>query len=211
MFTSLVALSSTFILFQNTWLTWIGKFLVIQDSLEPGDVIHVIAGDIHRTDYAFQMYWEGYAKKIFFTGGWCETHLYGHGARAREKALAQGVPLDVIASDDSAVMSTYMEAERLKDWIAKNSSPPIKSIIVVSDPFHMRRARWTYQRVFGEQIQIQMAPVPFDRTPYQLNWWRSAGSREYVEEEYFKFVFYLFRYEYSWGVFRDWLASFDMH
>lgn len=69
MFTSLVALSITFILFQNTWLTWIGKFLVIQDTLEPGDVIHVIAGDDYRTDYAFQLYREGYAKKIFFYRG----------------------------------------------------------------------------------------------------------------------------------------------
>lgn len=209
-FISLVALTITFILTRDQWLTFIGRFLVVQDALEPADVIHVIAGDDYRTDYAFQLYQQGYGKTIFFTGGWCDIHLYEHGAHAREKALAQGLPLDSIASDELAVMSTYMEAERLKEWIEKNPST-VKSIIVVSDPFHMRRARWAYQKVFNDQIQIQMAPVPFDRTPFQLTWWKDVESKRYVQEEYFKLIFYLIRYQYSWGPFRDWLASFDMY
>jgi uncharacterized SAM-binding protein YcdF (DUF218 family) len=204
----LVALSVGVILFREQILLLIGDYLVVQDALNPADVIHVIAGEDYRTDYAFQLYRQGYAKTIFFTGGWCETHLYGHGVHAREKAILQGIPLDAIASDDSQVMSTYMEAERLKDWIARNGSP-VKSIIVVSDPFHMRRARWTYQKVFGSEVQIQMAPVPFKRTPYQRTWWRDTVSSNYVEDEYLKFVFYQFRYQYCWGFFRRWLSSFD--
>jgi len=143
--------------------------------------MHVIAGDDYRRDYALQLYQEGYAKQVFFTG----------------------VPLHVIVSDDSEVMSTYMEAERLKEWIDKDTSA-VESMIVVNDPFHMRR-------VSGDQIQIHMEPVPFDRTPYQRIWWKDALSRKSVEEEYFKFVFYLFRYKYSWGFIRHWLVSFDMH
>ena len=186
----------------------IGDFLIVQDTLKPADVIHVIAGEDYRTDYAFQLYKQGYGKTVFFTGGWCESHLYGHGARAREKALAQGLPLNAIASDDSEVMSTYMEAERLKEWIARNSYP-VRSIIVVSDPFHMRRARWAYQKVFGDQIQIQMAPVPFDITPYQHTWWKDQESRIYVRDEYSKLIYYLFRYQFSWGFFKEWLVSLD--
>jgi uncharacterized SAM-binding protein YcdF (DUF218 family) len=205
---SLVALSISLIFFRERILILIGDFLIVQDTLEPADVIHVIAGEDYRTDYAFQLYQQGYGKTVFFTGGWCESHLYGHGARARERALAQGVPLNAIASDDATVMSTYIEAERLKEWIASSSSP-VESIIVVSDPFHMRRARWTYQKVFGDQVQIQMAPVPFELTPYQSTWRKDVASRKYVQEEYLKFIFYLFRYQYSWGFFKDWLASFD--
>lgn len=207
---SLAALSISVMFFRERILMFIGDYLVVQDALSPADVIHVIAGEDYRTDYAFQLYKQGYAKTIFFTGGWCETHLSGHGARAREKALTQGVPLDAIVSDDTQVMSTYMEAERLKDWIARNNYP-VKSIIVVSDPFHMRRARWTYEKVFGDKVQIQMAPVPFELTPYQSTWWKDSESRKYVREEYSKLIFYLFRYQYSWGFFRDWLASFDSH
>ena len=176
----LVALSISLAVFRERWLILIGDFLIVQDTLKPADVIHVIAGEDYRTDYAFQLYQQGYGKTVFFTGGWCDIHLYEHGARARDKALAQGLSLDAIASDDSAVMSTYMEAERLKEWIASKSSP----------------------------VQ-SMAPVPFELTPYQLTWWKDTDSQKYVEEEYFKFIFYLFRYQYSGGFFRDWLSSFD--
>ena len=203
-----ICLSIILVLFREQWLMLIGDFLVIQDTLHPADVIHVIAGEDYRTDYGIRLYEQGFGKTLFYTGGWCEIHLYRHGEHAKERSLVQGVPMDAIVIDDSKVMSTYMEAERLKEWIAQNPYP-VRSVIVVSDPFHMRRARWTYQKVLGDGITIQMAPVPFDMTPYQRPWWRDAQSRLNVREEYSKLLYYLIRYQYSWGSFRDWLASFD--
>jgi uncharacterized SAM-binding protein YcdF (DUF218 family) len=196
------------ILFHEQGLMFIGDFLVVQASLHRADVIHVIAGEDYRTDYAIQLYERGLASTLFFTGGWCKLHMYYHGEHARERALAYGLHVDAIAIDDSDVTSTYMEAERLKEWIAQ-SPDPVRSIIVVSDPFHMRRARWTYQKVFGDSIAVQLAPVPFAMTPYQRNWWRNQQSRQNVQDEYVKFVYYLFRYQYSWGILKDWLVSFD--
>jgi uncharacterized SAM-binding protein YcdF (DUF218 family) len=204
----LVCLSILVVLSHEYWLRLVGDFLFIPDTRHPADVIHVIAGEDYRTDYAIQLYKQGYGHALFFTGGWCEIHHYRHGEHAKERALAQGIPLDAIAIDDSKVTSTYMEAEKLKEWIAQSPNP-VRSIMVVSDPFHMRRARWTYQKIFGDDIEIQMAPVPFDRTPYQHDWWKDPQSRRNVREEYSKFIYYLFRYQLSWGYFRDWLASLD--
>lgn len=204
----LICLSIILVLFRDQWLMIIGDFLVVQDALQPADVIHVIAGEDYRTDYAIELYKKGYGNKLFFTGGWCKLHLYNHGQHAKERALAQGVPMDAIAFDDSKVMSTYMEAERLQEWIALGPAA-VRSVIVVSDPFHMRRARWTYRRILDDPIQIQMAPVPFELTPYQRNWWKDPDSRKNVQEEYTKFIYYLLRYQYSSGKFKDWLASFD--
>ena len=195
-------------LFREQWLLLIGDFLIVQSTLKPADIIHVIAGSDYRTDYAIQLYKQGYGKELFFTGGWCEIHLYKHGEHAEERSLTQGVPLDAIAFDDSKVTSTYMEADRLKEWISHRPYP-IRSVIIVSDPFHMRRARWIYRKLFGDQLEIQMAPIPFDRTPYQQTWWKDAESRKYVREEYSKFIYNLFRYQYSWGIFKDWLISLD--
>lgn len=98
-----------------------------------------------------------------------------------------------------------MEAEKLKDWIERNSYV-VPSIIVVSDPFHTRQARWTYRKVFGDKMQIQMAPVPFRLTPYRSTWWKCVESQKYAQEEHFKFIVYMFRYQYSWGFFKPWLA-----
>jgi uncharacterized SAM-binding protein YcdF (DUF218 family) len=202
------ALCLLLFIFRERWLLGIGDFLIVEDRLQPADVIHVIAGEDYRTDYAIQLYKHGYAKKLFFTGGWCTYHQYNHGAHGQEKSLAAGLLLEAIAFDDAAVISTYMEAERLRDWISK-SPYPVRSIIVVSDPFHMRRARWTYERVLEDNIEVQMAPVPFDLTSYERSWWKSREGRSYVWTEYQKYVYYILRYQLSRGSLQEWLSSFD--
>jgi len=188
----------------------VGDYLVIQDQLQPADVIHVIAGDDDRTDYAIQLYKKGYAKQIFFTGGWCTIHNYDHGEHGKELAMDQGVPAQALADDDSWVTSTYSEALRLKEWVY-NSQTPIHSVIVVSDPFHMRRVRWTYKQLFGDKISLQMAPVPFGLSPYSRYWWTDDKSRKLVKDEYLKIVYYVARYQLGWGPLKNWLASFDKY
>jgi uncharacterized SAM-binding protein YcdF (DUF218 family) len=195
-------------LFREQWLMAIGNFLIVQDPLHPTDVIHVIAGEDYRTDYAIQLYKQGYAKTIFFTGGCCNFHNYYHGLHGLEVSLSQGVPLNAIAYDDSKVTSTYMEAERLREWISK-SPTSIRSVIVVSDPFHMRRARWAYKKILGNNVEVQMAPVPFAKTPYQQEWWKNGASRKYIWDEYTKYLYYVVRYQFSQGKIKDWLKSLD--
>jgi uncharacterized SAM-binding protein YcdF (DUF218 family) len=192
----------------ETILLAIGNFLVIQDDFLPADVIHIIAGPDYRTDYAIQLYKKGYGRQLFFTGGLCHIHQDYHGERGRHRSLEQGVPPEAIAFDDSEVTSTYSEVERLKEFIAL-SPVPIRSVIVVSDPYHMRRARWTYHRLLGDGIEVFMAPVTFELSPYQRRWWSDEESRKLVMEEYLKIAYYYVRYQFSWGPMRAWLASFD--
>ncbi len=189
-------------------LSAFGDFLVVRDDLHPADVIHVIAGADYRTDYAIQLYRRGYGTQIFFTGGWCIFHNLYHGQHGRDLALEQGVPPEAIAIDDTSVTSTYSEALRLKEFIA-NSLVPIHSVIVVSDPFHMQRARWTYRHVLGDEISLQMAPVPFELTPYQRRWWIDEASRQYVVNEYRKMAYYYVRYQLDPTPLREWLVSLD--
>jgi uncharacterized SAM-binding protein YcdF (DUF218 family) len=203
-----VFLSLVLVIFREQWLMMIGKYLVVKDELQPADVIHVIAGEDYRTDYAIELYQNGTADTLFYTGGWCTTHHYYHGEHGRERSMAAGVSSDAIAFDDTSVTSTYMEAARLKEWI-DHSPRPIRSVIVVSDPFHMRRISWIYRWVLGDKIRIQLAPVPFDRTPYQQAWWRDPQSRTNVRDEYVKLLYNLLRYRLSSGRFRQWLASLD--
>jgi uncharacterized SAM-binding protein YcdF (DUF218 family) len=181
----------------------IGNFLLVKDDLSPVDVIHVIAGDDYRTEYALQLYKQGYARQLFFTGGWCVYHNYYHGEHALQLALAAGIPRDAIIYDDSKVLSTYDEALLLKNYL--DAHPSIKSIMVVSDPFHMRRVQWTYRHIFGGNVQMLMAPVPFEQTPFKQQWWMDAPSQAYVREEYEKLVYYFFRYQLN----IKWLAALD--
>jgi uncharacterized SAM-binding protein YcdF (DUF218 family) len=204
----ITVIAASLVLMRESILLKIGDYLIIEDDLTNADVVHVIAGEDYRTDYAVQLYQQGYAKRIFFTGGWCDIHDYYHGRHGLERALSQGVSEQAIAYDDKPVKSTYDEALRMKAYI-EQSQAPVQSVIVVSDPFHMRRARWTYRRVLGNDIKILMAPVPFELTPLRARWWEEVQSQAYVKDEYQKLVYYVARYQFSWGPFRDWLASLD--
>jgi uncharacterized SAM-binding protein YcdF (DUF218 family) len=186
----------------------IGDFLVIEDDLQLGDLIHVIAGDDYRTDYAIKLFKKGYGKRIFFTGGWCHQHNFYHGKHGKERAVKQGIPIAAVAIDDSEVKSTYSEVVRLKEHIAQ-SQMRIRSVIVVSDPHHMRRARWSYKNVLEDKISIQMAPVPFELSPDKSQWWKDQMSRQYVKNEYLKFAYYIARYKLSFGPLKEWFARFD--
>lgn len=206
--TVMVLAGTSLYLFRKPIALALGDFLIVQDELQPAAVIHVIAGDDYRTDYAVELYQQGYGDQLFFTGGWCTSHQYYHGQHGRDRAVEQGVPEDLIGIDEAQVTSTYDEALRLKDFIAQ-SPTPVRSVIVVSDPFHMRRARWTYRHVLGGGIQVLMAPVPFEQTPYQRRWWTDDASERYVKDEYVKTVYYIARYQLSWGPAKEWLASLD--
>ena len=204
----ILILSATLFLIHGAILSAVGDFLVVQDKLQPADVIHVIAGPDEQTDYAIQLYREGYGKRIFFTGGWCPFHKLWHGQHGRERALQSGIPSKAIAIDDSPVTSTYAEVMRLREFI-DHSEALIQSVIGVSDPYHMRRACWTYRQVLGDKVALCMAPVPFELSPYKRRWWTDMGSRRMVKDEYMKIVYYYARYRFSRGWLKDWLASLD--
>lgn len=204
----IVFIISPLYLFRDQILLLFGNYLVVQDNLYTTDVIHVIAGEDYRTHYAIQLFNQGYAKRIFFTGGWCNIHQYYNGQHGKEIAVALGVPEDSISFNDSHVTSTYREVELLAAFIGNNPKS-IQSVTVISDPYHMRRARWTYRHVLGKEIVILMAPVPFEATPFKQVWWSDSVSRHYVLEEYSKLLYYIARYQLSWGPMKEWLASLD--
>jgi len=205
---ALVLLGGALFLTRERMLLAVGDFLAVQGELAPADIIHVIAGEDYRTDYAIRLYQQGYGKQIFFTGGWCQFHHMYHGVHGRERALELGVRPEAVAKDDSEVSSTYSEVLRLKEHIA-HSEVPIRSVMIVSDPHHMRRARWTYRHVLGNKIRITMGPVPFGSSPYTRYWWRDQESVRMVKSEYTKLAYYFLRYQLSWGPFEKWLASLD--
>ena len=204
----LLALLGALYLFRKKLALALADFLIIEDPIQHADIIHVIAGGDHRTNYGISLYQQGYGDVLFFTGGWCTLHHDVHAEHSQQMALEQGVDADDIFIDPTEITSTYMEAERLKAYI-ETSPKEINSVIIVSDAFHMRRARWAYRRVLGKEIDLIMAPVPLELSPYQREWWRDTESTTMIKEEYLKSFYYIVRYQLSWGKLNVWLASLD--
>lgn len=188
----------------------IGRFLVIEDSIRHAEIIHVISGPEYRTRYGIQLMQKGLADEIFFTGGWCET-LNGYiGEHSRKLAVYEGVPPDMIAINDSRISTTFEEVELLQEYIEKKGEK-IKSVIVVTDPFHSRRARWVYQQVFGDSIDVIMAPVPFDQAGIPDRWWLDGAMAVMVFKEYVKSAYYYVRYKAVSGQMQELIAYFDRY
>jgi uncharacterized SAM-binding protein YcdF (DUF218 family) len=162
-------------------LLGIGSFLVVEDNLKPADLIHILGGGFDRLDYGLQLYEQGYGQRIFITGG-DDASVY------RAYALANGAEAKHILPAESWAVDTYEEALELKQFLDRDSS--VQSVIVVSSPYHTRRAQWTFQEVLADQVALQFAPVPFAMARHQQQWWMDAGSRKIVMGEYFKLFFY---------------------
>jgi len=186
----------------------IGDYLIIQDKPKKVDMIVTSSGAEYRTDYAIELYKQGLASKLFFTGGYSEKNQRIEAEWSRRLALDAGAPDDAVIIDTSEVISTYQEALRLRSYLDAHTET-ITTIMIVTDPYHTRRAKWAYKTVFGDQIKVRMVPVPFENTNLSKTWWKDAESRKMVWNEYVKLVFYVIRYELSAGELKTWLTRFD--
>ena len=79
---------------------------------------------------------------------------------------------------------TYNSAVALADTI-KN----IKSLLVFSDNFHMRRSYLTFKKVF-EPRGIEVFPYTYEIYLNSKNWWTSGNGWRRVFTEYIKLTFY---------------------
>lgn len=186
----------------------IGNYLIIQDKPKNVDMIVTSSGADYRTDYAIELYTQGLGSKMFFTGGYSEKNQRIEAEWSRRLALDAGAPDDSVIIDTSDVISTYQEALRLRSYLDAHPEP-ITTIMIVTDPYHTRRAKWAYKTVFGDQLKVRMVPVPFERTNLSKTWWKDAESLKMVWNEYVKLVFYVIRYELSAGELKTWLTRFD--
>jgi uncharacterized SAM-binding protein YcdF (DUF218 family) len=186
----------------------IGDTLIINDPLQKSDLITAISGPEYRIIYAAELYKKGLGATLFFTGGFSQENQRSEATWSKYVATITGVPEEAIAIDDTTVISTYDEVVLLKKYMEAHPGT-IQSIIIVTDAYHTRRARWIYQKVLGDEITILMAPVPFERTGLSKSWWSNAESRKFVFNEYLKFVFYILRYQMTNRSLQQWLAQFD--
>lgn len=186
----------------------LGDSLIVQDPLDKADLITASSGPEYRIIYAAELYKKGLGAILFYTGGYSEENQRSEANWSKYLAKITGVPEEAIAINETPVISTYDEAVLLQKYIEAHPDT-IQSIILVTDAYHTRRAKWIYQRVLGEEIRIIMAPVPFERTELSKNWWSDAKSRKFVFNEHLKYLYYILRYQLATGLFQNWLSQFD--
>jgi uncharacterized SAM-binding protein YcdF (DUF218 family) len=75
-----------------------------------------------------------------------------------------------------------------------NTDNHVKSLLLITSPYHTRRALWTFQH-FDPEIEIGIvSPEVGQKTPSVYTWWLSTRGWSDVFGEYLKFAYYWLYY-----------------
>lgn len=182
-----------FPVFYQFWLGLPARLLIVQDAIAPADAIVVLGGGRgERVLQGVELYEHKFAPAVLFTGDFMQP-LYSPPLHWAEQAVkyaeSEGLPKDKMTiiygahstRDDALLTRKYCEGKGYR------------SLIVVTEPYHSRRAR----RVFGSVFRgsgIRFAVYPSQRSWYTpRSWWRSEDGIVLTVSEYIKFVYYLFK------------------
>ena len=175
------------------WLPLVGRFLVVSDPLQLADAIVPLAGGFDRIPHGAKLLAEGYADWFVVTN--TPLRMPGirssYGELAQQEAIWQGVPEDRIIGIPGEVETTYEEALAMRQLLEAHE---LRSLIVVTDPYHTRRSRMVFRAVFrGSGVTLIVRPV--DESWYQTSeWWHMRDGLLATWTEYLKLVLYVVGY-----------------
>jgi len=181
-------------------LAWpIARFLIVRAEPARADVLVVLSGASvydERVRHGIALLQEGRARAIVLTndglrGRWSRRRQANLTSveRAKDALLDAGVPEQQLIVLKSRVNSTYDEATAVRSFAG---SAGITSVLVVTSPYHSRRALWVFRRVLepaGVRVGID-SPLPGEQSPRPGAWWLSRVGWHSVAVEYVKLVYY---------------------
>jgi uncharacterized SAM-binding protein YcdF (DUF218 family) len=180
-------------------LTGIADLLVVNDPLQPADIIFVLNGDYNtRPFWASELYEQGLAHIIIIARSeMLPAEKLGLVPNDTDVSIGVmkklGVPPEkiVVLPVVGGVTSTFDEAIALRQYIESHN---IHSLILLTSAFHTRRAKWIFDReLAGLPITLAVVAVPhygFDQT----NWWQSEDGLITLNNEYIKLAYYFLKY-----------------
>ncbi|NJK79925.1 MAG: YdcF family protein [Chloroflexaceae bacterium] len=185
----LLTIAAVALLTAETWLPAMGHWLAQPSRLHKADAIVVLGGATRRSEHGITLYHEGFAPRFWHTGAVSPAEEVSYFARAaRQKAIASGIPADVIVLLETT--STWEDGAAIAAQAAEQNTD---SILLVTDWYHSRRALCVVQRHLADQdIAIYYEPPPARYGPG--NWWREPDTRQVVLAEYLKLPYYWLRY-----------------
>lgn len=152
------------------WFAWLGVEIwtyANQTSTEPADAAVVLGAAVYRNrpspvfreriNHAIRLYQDGQVEAVIFTGGLGSRDQVSEAEAARQHALAAGVPDEAIYIETTST-NTFGNLENAKEII---NAQNFDSVLVVSDPLHMRRAM-----AYADDLALDAEPSPTTTTRY---------------------------------------------
>lgn len=175
----------------------IGNVLILNDAVQPADLILVLAGRMERKAYGLQLYRAGIAPRLVLSVGRFEvSKMRGLGLEGTEDLIAvrDATPPDerhfLVQVRSSGVQieklrlprwSTYGEALGLRAFLEKQA---VDRVLVISTDIHLRRVALSFRKAFqGTRFEFVYCPVP------RAAQWQQADFH-YLIQELFKLAGY---------------------
>lgn len=160
----LIGVAAAYLLvFQTNAIWWAAEPLRLQSPPVVADAVVVFAGGVgesgragggaqERLKQAVDLYQAGYAPSLILSSGY--VYSFKEAEQMRALAIDQGVPADRIVLELQATNTfenvSYVAAIlRQRQW---------RSLLLVSSPYHMRRATLTWQKVAPEMTVVAVPP-----------------------------------------------------
>jgi len=166
-------LAAVFILVALRAFTMAGLWVVEADRPEKVDVIVCLNGT-ERIKKTAELYHQGLAPEVILTAGKDKKALVRLGVPEKRITLAEWP------------MTTYQEALAVKSIVPLSG---MRSAMVVSDPYHLKRVRWTFRQV-SKDSQVKWYFVSSGLAWDGEGWWREGQSRVPVALEISKIAYY---------------------
>jgi uncharacterized SAM-binding protein YcdF (DUF218 family) len=165
-----------------------GQFIYQKDELKPADIIVILAGEeTERVEYGVKLFKEGWSRKdrIIMAGG-PVVWKYSWASLMKRHAEDLGVSGNMILLEEKS-RTTEEDARFTKEILLHHG---YTSIILVTSPYHSKRAFKIFQTVMGDEIKIITAPVESSWFEFD-DWWKRRRDRAVVFSEYSKFLWLL--------------------
>lgn len=156
----------------------------LDTKCRPADVIVAISGGDTdaRAHEAINLYKQGWAPTIIFSGAAEDKQGTSNAAAMANMALSNHVPSSAILLDENSV-NTADNASQVRPIVQQHG---FKRIILVTSPYHQRRASIEFNRRLGDIAVIINHPTPTDKYWSGDSWWMTPwglwlGSSELVK------------------------------
>jgi uncharacterized SAM-binding protein YcdF (DUF218 family) len=176
----------------------VGRFVAVEDPLQPADAIFVFAGTYaERPLEAYDLYRSGWAPRLVVTRATVEQatfELERRGVRiptehdlTRDALLRLGVPASAVIAPSFVHDSTAEEARTLGELVREHRW---RRVILVSSKYHMRRVKLAAGRYLqGTNVQLIARGSRYDpSTPDR--WWTRRADIRWLASEVPKLIAY---------------------
>jgi uncharacterized SAM-binding protein YcdF (DUF218 family) len=183
--------------FRAPLLTGLARAWVVEDELKKTDAIVVLAGGIETRPFAAAEWYAGGVAPTVLVSSTRATRTDKLGITLpgtdvnKRVLLANHVPESAIVMVGTNNASTRDEAVAVRDWVRQTGA---KVVLVTTDLFHTRRARWVFQKELkGTGAEVRIRAVP--QIQYQVtNWWQDEEGLLAFQNEVVKYAYYRLKY-----------------